>query len=289
MYPRNQGMFDNVRNSENVRKYANFEPESKNTINYTGYYDSYPPVYHPQVNFDYFSEYIVGLDYEPVEEFPSLLPNSPPGFVSEEFYPPPGFSKPVKTKAPNPNAVSFIPSFLSSPPVKDEKEEQELKEYGVRGILALQKNLQDDKAQLAKGKDLTAQDANKKNIENVSSYLYSAFEQELDSTEHPEFTLPSSYYVSKQVLKAKMIRMCNVETLIYAFYNMPGEAIQAYAAEELYRRDWNYDVKKQLWFLTSLGGCKMFDINKFEVVNTQLSPGPFLSKEDVAVKQRPLA
>lgn len=197
MYPRNPGLFDNVPNPENLMKFANYEPDNKVIMNFAGYYDGYPPIYPPRMGFDYIPEYLENYNYEATEEFQSLLNNTPPGFTSDGYHPPPGFAKSVKTKAPNPNAVSFIPSFLVTAPIKDEKEEQDSKNFGVRGILALQKNLTDDKSSLAKGKDLTVHEGHKNALENYSSFLNSVFEQNTDSNLQADFSLPSSYYVSK--------------------------------------------------------------------------------------------
>ena len=235
---RTPGFFDSVRNSENLKKVPSFDPESKNPVTINGYFEPYPLGYPPRLDFEYGPNYISGIDYDNSEDFPSLLNSKPPGFVNEEFYPPPGFSKPVKTKAPNPNAVSFIPSYLSTPPLKDGKEEQESKEYGVRAILTLQKNLPEDKALLAKGKDLSVLEIKKNNLECISSYFNSSqLELEIDSSELPEYTLPASYYLSKPILKAKMIKTYHIETLFYIFYNMPGELVQSYVADELYKRE----------------------------------------------------
>ena len=287
---RTPGYFESVQNPENLRKVPSFDPESKNLVPFNGYFDGYPQIYDPRLAFDYSQNYVNPADYEISEEFPSLLNPKPPGFINEDYYPPPGFSKPMKTKAPNPNAVSFIPSYLSAPPPKDEREEQELKEFGVRGILTLQKGLPEDKALLAKGKDLSTLEMNKKNIECISSsYSSPHFDQEIDQSEFLEFTLPPSYFISKPILKAKMLKTYHIETLFYVFYNMPGELVQSCVADELYKRDWVYEPKRQMWFSSSNGEWKTFDINKFEIVNTTLSPGPFLSKEEVSVKQRTLA
>ena len=289
MYTPNRapGFFDNVRNPESLRKVPSFDPESKHMLSFPPYIDNYPPIYAPRVNLDYTQGYI-GMDYDGSEEFPSLLTSKPPGFTSEDFSPPPGFNKPLKTKAPNPNAVSFIPSYLVTTPLKDEKEEQELKEYGVRGTLALQQNLPEDKALLAKGKDLTLE-FSKKGVENLSSYLNSAFgNKEIESWECPEFTLPQSYFFHKPILRAKQIKQYHTSTLFYIFYNMPGEMIQSCVADQLYHRDWVYDPQKQLWFTGKDGEWKTFDINRFEITNTQPQSGPFLTKDEVCVKQRQL-
>ena len=291
MYPpnRNIGFFDNVRSPESLRKVPSFDPENKDVIGFTDYFD-YPPMYPPRMGFDFTPAYPGPLNFEPTEDFPSLLVAKPPGFTNDDYYPPPGFTKPMKTKAPNPNAVSFIPSYLSAPPAKDEREELESKEFGVRGILTLQKNLTDDKSLLAKGKDLSVIEQNKVNIDSMSSYFSGPQQdQEIGASEFPEFTLPPSYFISKPILKAKMIRSYQVETLFYVFYNMPGELVQSCVADELYKRNWVYDPKKQTWFTNTGEEWKTFDVSRFEIVTTMPSAGPFLSKEDVCVKQRALA
>ncbi|OMJ71099.1 hypothetical protein SteCoe_30777 [Stentor coeruleus] len=287
---RSTGYFDNVRNAESLRKVPSYDPDNKNLVSFPPYFDGYPPIYAPRTGIDYSQGYVGGIEYEAPDEFPSLLASKPPGFMNEDFYPPPGFSKPLGMKAPNPNAVSFIPSYLSAPPMKDEKEEQELKEYGIRGILNLQKNLDDDKTLLAKGKDLSSMEISKKNQECLSSYMSNAFtNNDIEAPELPEYNLPTSYYITKPILRFKMIKSYNVETLFYVFYNIPGEIVQSYVAEELYRRDWFYDPNKQLWYLNNSGDWKTFDVNRFEIVSTMPSLGPFLIKDDVSVKQRPLA
>lgn len=292
MYPSNRttGFFDNVRSPESLRKVQNFDPESKDTLSFTEYFEGYPPIYSPRIGFDFTPNYSGPVNYENTEEFPSLLSVKPPGFANEDYYPPPGFSKPVKTKAPNPNAVSFIPSYLAMSPVKDEREEQESKEFGVRGILTLQKHLHEDKSLLAKGKDLSSLESNKKNIECMSSYFSGPqVDQDIEGSEFPEFTLPPSYFVSKPILKAKMIKSYQIETLFYVFYNMPGELVQSCVADELYKRNWVYEPKKQTWFSKTGEDWKTFDVSRFEIVSTLPNLGPFLSKEDVSVKQRTLA
>ena len=280
------GYLDNVRNAESLRKVPSFDPESKSMMSYPPYFEQYPPMYNPRMNMEYSQGYIGGIEYESSEDFPSLLTSKPPGFSNEDFYPPPGFSKPLKTKAPNPNAVSFIPSYLTSTPVRDEKEEQDAIEYGLRGALPLQKNFQEDKKMMANGKDLSVE-LNKKNHEKLCSYFHSPFsDKEIENVESPEFTLPQSYYISKPILKQKMVKQYQDGTLFYIFYSMPGEILQSIAAELLYQRNWVYDPIKQAWFSSVNSEWRTFDINRFEIVSTQTQTGPFLAKDEVALKLR---
>ena len=39
-----------------------------------------------------------------------------------------------------------------------------------------------------------------------------------------------------------------METLFYMFYSMPRDIMQAYAALELYKREWRYHIELKLWF-----------------------------------------
>ncbi|OMJ71130.1 hypothetical protein SteCoe_30741 [Stentor coeruleus] len=287
---RSTGYFETIRNAENLRKVPSFDPDSKNQVSFPPYYDGYSQIYAPKINIDYNQNYQSGVEYQIQEEFPSLLNSKPPGFTNEDFTPPPGFSKPLKTKAPNPNAVSFIPSFLSSVPLKSEKDEQESKDFGVRGILNLQKTLDKDKDLLAKGKDLSSMEIGKKNQECFSSFINHALtDNDIEDPELPEYNLPISYYIAKPILRFKMIKSYHIETLFYVFYNIPGEIVQSYVADELYRRDWVYEPVKQQWFINIGGEWKTFDVSRFEIISVTFCPGPFLSKDDVNVKQKPLA
>ena len=62
-----------------------------------------------------------------------------------------------------------------------------------------------------------------------------------------------------------------LETLFYIFYNMPRDTLQAYAATELYNRDWRYHKDLKLWFTRASqqkeqqkGQYIYFDINEWK-------------------------
>jgi CCR4-NOT transcription complex subunit 2 len=48
-------------------------------------------------------------------------------------------------------------------------------------------------------------------------------------------------------LKAEHLTKFQLETLFYMFYNMPKDLLQAFAAQELYRRDWKFHVELKIW------------------------------------------
>jgi len=71
-------------------------------------------------------------------------------------------------------------------------------------------------------------------------------EGELEPSEQVEFVLPSCYLINKPLLKMKTLGLLSCSSLFYMFYNMPGEIMQALAAEELYKRDWVYAPTRQV-------------------------------------------
>jgi len=55
------------------------------------------------------------------------------------------------------------------------------------------------------------------------------------------------FLVKLAVLKLTHFSKFQLETLLYIFYAMPKDALQAYASEELYRREWRYHKEMKLW------------------------------------------
>lgn len=101
-------------------------------------------------------------------------------------------------------------------------------------------------------------------------------------------------------LKTGHLSKFQLETLFYIFYALPKDVLQAYAAQELYTREWRYHGELKLWFkrATSSDGITIssatpqylyFDINSWERrlfngnMNQNVTSG-FLSEEDVRVK-----
>ena len=105
-------------------------------------------------------------------------------------------------------------------------------------------------------------------------------------------------------LKTGHLSKFQLETLFYIFYALPKDVLQAYAAQELYTRDWRYHVESKVWFKrasssdgvpnmtnTQAAGSTQyiyFDINTWERrmygnVNQNIAGG-FLPEEDVRVK-----
>lgn len=55
------------------------------------------------------------------------------------------------------------------------------------------------------------------------------------------------YYNQPPVLKTTHLSKFHIETLFYIFYSMPKDVLQAYAAQELYAREWRYHGELKMW------------------------------------------
>lgn len=113
--------------------------------------------------------------------------------------------------------------------------------------------------------------------------------------------LPSCYYMQPPALKTGHLSKFQLETLFYIFYALPKDVLQAYAAQELYSREWRYHGELKLWFkragpadgvsttASSSSQFLYFDINSWERrlfngnMNQNITNG-FLPEEEVRVK-----
>ena len=110
------------------------------------------------------------------------------------------------------------------------------------------------------------------------------------------------YYMQPPALKTGHLSKFQLETLFYIFYALPKDVLQAYAAQELYTREWRYHVESKLWFKratpsetglpsnnsSTSGQFIYFDINTWERrvygnVNQNIAGG-FLPEDEVRVK-----
>lgn len=66
-------------------------------------------------------------------------------------------------------------------------------------------------------------------------------------TKEPQFSLPNCYYNQPPALKTTHLSKFHLETLFFIFYSMPKDVLQAYAAQELYNRDWRYHSEQKMW------------------------------------------
>jgi len=113
--------------------------------------------------------------------------------------------------------------------------------------------------------------------------------------------LPMCYYMQPPALKTGHLSKFQLETLFYIFYALPKDVLQAYAAQELYSREWRFHGELKLWFKragpsdgvanSSTGSPQYlyFDINSWErrlfngSMNQNITNG-FLPEDEVRVK-----
>uniref|UniRef100_A0A7S3JSH1 NOT2/NOT3/NOT5 C-terminal domain-containing protein n=1 Tax=Aureoumbra lagunensis TaxID=44058 RepID=A0A7S3JSH1_9STRA len=119
--------------------------------------------------------------------------------------------------------------------------------YGLMGLLDVIRMTNADLNTLALGSDLTTLGLNLNSSECLYSTFASPWSQEPTRRE-PQFSLPACYYMQPPPLKTSHLAKFQLETLFYVFYAMPKDVLQAYAAQELYNREWQYHQDLKLWF-----------------------------------------
>lgn len=172
-------------------------------------------------------------------------------------------------------------------------------DFGLLGLLGVIRMSDADRNALALGSDLTSLGLDL----NSSEQLYATFASpwsENAITREPHYQLPMCYYMQPPALKTGHLSKFHLETLFYIFYALPKDVLQAYAAQELYARDWRYHVELQLWFKratpadgvpSSNNGIQYiyFDINSWErrlftgSMHQNITVG-LLPEDDVRVK-----
>jgi len=171
-------------------------------------------------------------------------------------------------------------------------------DYGLLGLLSVIRMTDADRNRLALGSDLTVLGLNLNSNDNLYSTFGGPFSDK-PATREPHYQLPMCYYMQPPALKTGHLSKFQLETLFYIFYALPKDVLQAYAAQELYTRDWRYHVESKVWFKqatpsdvpngnVAAGQYIYFDINTWERrlygnVNQNIAGG-FLPEEDVRVK-----
>mmetsp|Transcript_1642 Transcript_1642/g.2317 ORF Transcript_1642/g.2317 Transcript_1642/m.2317 type:complete len:459 (-) Transcript_1642:118-1494(-) len=173
-------------------------------------------------------------------------------------------------------------------------------DYGLLGLLGVIRMTDADRNALALGSDLTLLGLNLGSSEQIYNTFASPFSESTSSTKEPHYQLPMCYYMQPPALKTGHLSKFQLETLFYIFYALPKDVLQAYAAQELYSREWRYHADLKLWFkqagpadgiTPTSGGSQYlyFDINSWERrlfngnMNQNVTNG-FLTEEDVRVK-----
>ncbi|GMF41836.1 unnamed protein product [Phytophthora fragariaefolia] len=120
-------------------------------------------------------------------------------------------------------------------------------QYGLLGMLhTIIRPGNDSKKNLAMGCDLTSLGLNLNSAEPLHPTFASPWSEE-QLTKEPQFSLPMCYYNQPPVLKTTHLSKFHLETLFFIFYSMPKDVLQAYAAQELYSREWRYHAELKTW------------------------------------------
>ncbi len=84
--------------------------------------------------------------------------------------------------------------------------------------------------------------------------VFDSRQENLRALEGVEYSIPQ-YYLRSSVsgesefkLKQTHIKQFSLQTLFYAFYQLPNDLLQALAAQELNSRGWRYHPQLSLWF-----------------------------------------
>mmetsp|Transcript_9786 Transcript_9786/g.15684 ORF Transcript_9786/g.15684 Transcript_9786/m.15684 type:complete len:477 (+) Transcript_9786:300-1730(+) len=173
-------------------------------------------------------------------------------------------------------------------------------DYGLLGLLGVIRMTDADRNALALGSDLTMLGLNLGSSEHIYNTFSGPWTESSGNTKEPHYQLPMCYYMQPPALKTGHLSKFQLETLFYIFYAMPKDVLQAYAAQELYTREWRYHGDLKLWFkragpsdgITTSSATPQylyFDINSWErrLFNGNMNQnvtGGFLTDEDVRVK-----
>jgi len=174
-------------------------------------------------------------------------------------------------------------------------------DYGLLGLLGVIRMTDADRNALALGSDLTMLGLNLGSSEHIYNTFSGPWSESSGNTKEPHYQLPECYYMQPPALKTGHLQQFQPETLFYIFYALPKDVLQAYAAQELYTREWRYHGDLKLWFKragpadgipaqSSAGQQYLyFDINSWEkrLFNGSMNQnvtGGFLTDEDVRVR-----
>jgi CCR4-NOT transcription complex subunit 2 len=174
-------------------------------------------------------------------------------------------------------------------------------DYGLLGLLGVIRMTDADRNALALGSDLTMLGLNLGSNEHIYNTFSGPWSESSGNTKEPHYQLPACYYMQPPALKTGHLQQFQPETLFYIFYALPKDVLQAYAAQELYTREWRYHGDLKLWFKragpadgipaqSSAGQQYLyFDINSWEkrLFNGSMNQnvtGGFLTEEDVRVR-----
>lgn len=136
--------------------------------------------------------------------------------------------------------------------------------FGLLGILKIMRQTDPDLNMLSLGIDLTTLGLNLNHAESLYSSFASPFADD-PTYKNDDFIKPKSYSNTLFQIRLSLLLKLKTETLFYIFYNLPRDALQAYAASELYIRKWVFHTVYKKWFtpvnhadFANLSKCKLW-------------------------------
>lgn len=118
--------------------------------------------------------------------------------------------------------------------------------YGLLGLKDVILMTNQDVNVLALGSDLAGFGLNLNSTDCLYSSFISPFSDQ-PAIPEPQYSVPLCYIMHPPILKPENVAKFQIESLFYMFYMMPRDAMQAIAAQELYRREWKYHNDLRLW------------------------------------------
>jgi CCR4-NOT transcription complex subunit 2 len=176
---------------------------------------------------------------------------------------------------------------------QQQQQQQNASHYALGGFVNIIHGSDPDVNALALGTDLTSLGLKLNSTDVVyATFAYPSAENPV--RREPEYVLPYCYYMKPPALKTSHLTKFTLETLFYIFYTMPKDALQVYAAKELYSRNWRYHKEMKLWFgeptsdpsNPNLQTFSYFDLKAWKRVTYPPSSGPlqqahFLREEEL--------
>ncbi|CAK4086517.1 unnamed protein product [Aphanomyces euteiches] len=171
----------------------------------------------------------------------------------------------------------------------------EQSKFSLLGMLQFMRPHESERT-LVHGYDLTSLGMNLNSSESLHQTFASPW-ADAPCTKEPQYNLPTCYYNQPPVLKTTHLSKFQLETLFFIFYAMPKDVVQAYAAQELYIREWRYHMELKLWFKRQASDGPVqyiyFDINSWERRlfggNSSGVSAGFMGEEEIRVKFNPTA
>jgi len=165
--------------------------------------------------------------------------------------------------------------------------------YGLLGLLDVIRMTDPDVNTLALGSDLTSLGLNLNSPECLHATFASPWSDRPTKC-RPSFSLPKCYHMKSLGVNFSHIKKFQLETLFYIFYGMPRDALQGYAADELYQRNWRFHKDSKLWFSQNgPANSQQFVYFDFNLWERQLFKGDvkalqegFLKPEEVKVSKK---